>query len=417
MILPHLVPPASPLFPVDQIVLHVPARLKPVVGNCLPNKIHTLPPEIRAVIHSITARAKPQFIPGSFGTPGERYNPTRATRTIHVDGFDGLKVQAAEDPDQGWMIHTIIYNPGKVYNGHNGRILSEEEFLHATSILIALLKPLLADERDEIELFPGLHENGRASVQSIEIPFHILDQDGDILQACGTAKHREINLKPSYQWHGESIQFKNSTGNLLIRAYRKDIEMKRKRRFRISTSEAVLRIEVRLEDDKLEEHFVGGRWQVINGVRSLVSFRYPDLQAAYYSVISQFDGLVPKVPDPNGEYDNKIGRFMGWVSSVSDLSLERQFDYYSRRFMASNVERSYANAKSAYHIAARKELALLSPVAIADLFSDDAWSHQPNVICAQLEAMTQARHRDIRIHPLVEAAYSSQPVGTYPTLS
>jgi hypothetical protein len=254
-------------------------------------------------------------------------------------------------------------------------------------------------------------------VQSIEIPFHILDQEGDILQACGTAKHREINLKPSYQWHGESIQFKNSTGNLLIRAYRKDIEMKRKRRFRVSTSEAVLRIEVRLEDDKLEEHFVGGRWQVINGVRSLVSFRYPDLQAAYYSVMSQFDGLVPKVPDPNDEYDNKIGRFMGWVSSVSDLSFERQFDYYSRRFMASNVERSNTNAKSTYHIAARKELALLSPVAIADLFSDKAWNHQPNVICEQLEMMTQARHRDIRIHPLVEAAYSSQPVGTYPTLS
>jgi hypothetical protein len=417
MILPHLVPTASPSFPIDQIVIPTFVPLKPEVGNCLPNKLQTLPPEIRGVIHSITARAKPEFNPGAFGKSGERYNPTRATRIIHVDGFDGIKLQAVEDPLQGWMVHTIIFNPGKVYNGHNGRILSEEEFLYAVSILIALLKPLIADEQDETHLFPGLHEHGRASVQSIEVPFHMLDHDGDVLQAFGTAKHKEINLKPSYRWHGESILFTNSTGNLVIRVYRKDIEMKRKRRFRVSSDQAVLRVEVRLEGDKLEEHFGGGTWQVINGVRSLVSFRAPDLQAAHHSVMSQFDGLIPKVPDADGECDQKIGRFMGWVSSVSDLTFHRQFDYYSRRFMGSSIERSIDNAKSIYHIAARKELALLSPSKIADLFSDDAWSHQPNVICAQLEAMTQARHRDIRIHPLVEAAYSSQPVGTYPTLS
>jgi hypothetical protein len=382
----------TPSFSVDQIVIRTPVLLKPEVGNCLPNNLQTLPPEIRAVIHSITARAKPEFIPGSFGKPGERYNPTQATRTIHVGGFDGIKVQAAEDPDQGWIAHTIIFNPGKVCNGHNGRILSEEEFLHASSTLIAVLKPLLVNERDEIHLFPGLHENGRASVQSIEIPFHILDPNGDILQAFSTSKHREINLKPSYQWHGESIQFVNSTGNLIVRVYRKDIEMKRKRRYRVSSDQAVLRVEVRLEGDKLEEHFVGGAWQAINGLRSLVSFRSPDLQATYYSVMSQFDGLIPKVPDANSECDQKIGRFMGWVSSMSDLSFEQQFGYYSRRFMASNVERSNTNAKSTYHIAARKELALLSPSKIADLFSDNAWCNQPNVICEQLEAMTQARH-------------------------
>jgi hypothetical protein len=417
MILPHHIPPASPFFPVDQIVLRTAAPFKPVVGNCLPNKLETLPPEIRTIIHSITARAKPEFSPGVYGKKAKRYNPTRATRTIHIDGFDGIKVQATEDPHDGWLAHAIIFNPGKVYNGHNGRILSEEEFLHATSILIALLKPLLEDERDEIHLFPGLHEHGRAWVQSIEVPLHTLDPNGDILQAFGTAKHKEINLKPSYRWHGESILFTNSTGNLVIRIYRKDIEMKRQRRFRVSTDQAVLRVEVRLQGDKLEEHFVGGTWQIINDVKRLVSFRFIDLETSHQSVMSKFDGLVSKVPDPNGEYDNKIGRFMGWVSSVSDLTFQRQFEYYSRRFMASNVEDSTKKAKSSYHIAARKELALLSPVAIADLFSDKAWSHQPSVICAQLEAMTQARHRDIRIHPLVEAAYSSQPIGTYPTLS
>lgn len=66
-----------------------------------------------------------------------------------------------------------------------------------------------------------------------------------------------------------------------------------------------------------------------------------------------------------------------------------------------------ANNKCRLHKAARHELSLLSPVKLSEIFSDEAWSYQPDICVPKLEAMTQARHAWVEIHPQVAAVYGN----------
>ena len=331
----------------------------------------------------------------------EKYDPRIPCRTIHVDGFKGVKLQVLKDPVRGWLIHTIAFNPGSVSNGHNGRVLNVEQFLHAASTLIELVTPLLVNPDEGIHILPGLHAHSRAWWKSIEIPFHVLDEDGAILRAYGGAKHPEIHSTPLYKRNGQSLCFTNSTGHLLIRVYRKDVQMKQN----ATTAQPVLRIELFLDDDKLKQHLPHGVWKTVDGAGRLVSFRACDLRAAHLEVMSKFDGAYARIPSVLGEDDCKIGRMMGFSSFREGPSLDEQFDYHEKRFLSGNTPAAIRNAKSRLLKGARKELALLTPVKLCTLFSEDAWHGQPVVTSPKIETMTQARHRGISVNPLVEAAY------------
>ncbi len=399
--------------PVDKLVIHTHIQLKAEIGKCLPNELDNLAPEIRPLIHSIVASASAEKLV-SFASKENthKYNPTIAARTVYVDSFSGIKLHASEDPSDGWVIHTIVFNPGSVFNGHNGRVPNEEEFLHAASALIELVTPLLRNPNEWIHILPGLHDRSRAWWKSIEIPFHVLDGDHAILSAFAGAKHPEINKRPVYTCQGESICFQNSDRDLLIRIYRKDLEMRQKLRSKLTNNQPVLRIEVQLQKEKLKQHLRHGTWKLIGGKERLVGFRAHDLRAAHFAVMSKFDGAYSRIPVAKGDVDHKMGRLMGWISSVTGLSVEHLLEYYSARFLVGKQPDSIRNAKSGLRIAARKELTLLSPVNLTALFSEEAWNNQPVVAASKVETMTRARHRDVRILPEVEAAYGSRVVIT-----
>jgi hypothetical protein len=395
-------------YPVDHATIKTSFGLKDVVGNCQPDELHTLPSDIRQQIRYLTANAKTDHTNHARRRDKPPlYDPRIPTRVIHVDGFGVVKLHADKFPGQGWNVHTIEFNPGSLYNGHNGHILTEEEFLLALSILLEEVTPLLNEREDWVHIVPGLHPDSRAWWRRIEIPFHIIDGDGMILGALRLAKHKDIHLPPLYVCNEQSISFENSEGGLMIRIYRKDIEMRKKLRKKlVGNPQPVLRFEVRLEGDKLEQYLRGGSWKVIQGTSRLVSFHRADLHHPFMDVMTGFDGCFTRVPDPDGaESNDKLGRMMGWVATQTSLSVDDQFDYYQKRFLVASAVGSVRNAKSTLRKAARDEQSLLSPVKLEELFSEAAWRSQPVIEVPELEAMTRARHRGIGINPLVADVY------------
>lgn len=374
----------------------------------MPENIHQLPPDIRPYIRKILPSATVSR--NSRALPGTRHCEVAKvpTRTIYIDGYNTVIVNATKDPT--WLIHTIQFNPGNTLNGHNGHILTEEEFFRALTLLGQLVKPLLANPDEWLRVIPGVIADSPSHWLNLEIPYQIPDDTGEILKAFQNAKHSRINLPPLYTRNGQSIAFSNSEGDLLIRIYRKDIEMAAKRGGRKgSSSTSVLRLEVALEGDELKHYMPCATWKIIEGTQRLVSFRPDNLRQAHHAVMTPFQGSYTRVPTADGitENDEKLGRYMGWVARETGLSVDDQFDYYRQRFLGRNKITSIRNAKSTLHRAARKELALLSPVKLEELFSDSAWNSQPAVSARKLEAITHARHDQIETHPLVREAYGS----------
>ena len=406
-------------FPVDKCHIMLPRiRLKNIVGDCPPDKLDSLPPEMRALVHHKKDEAKSEYSTAVSRPASHRYNPTIRTSVIFVRSFCGIKLHAEKNSKIGWVIYMITFNPSSVCHGHNGSVIQEEHFIHACSDLIESVAPLLEDRDDIVYLVPGLRPESCARWKSLEIPYQILDPGGLILRAFTNAKHAEINMQPLYQCREESIAFSNSTKDLLIRIYRKDLELRKKRGKKAVTCDIpVLRIEVELSGAKLQKHFKGGTWKMIDGEFCLVSFRGADLRAAFRSVILRFFGLLSQPPSVVGQNDDKIGRMMGWVASMTDLSVDDQIAYYERRFLKKNNLKCINNTKSRLRKAARKELTLQSTVSLADFFREKSWYYAPAVVCPGLEAMVKGRHMDVTNHPLVEAAYGTRGRNIHPSCS
>lgn len=396
-------------FPIDQTFIRTSLRLSEVVAECNSEHVHLLPPDVRPYVRKIQRDATDQrphaFIPG--GRPSDVVKVP--TRKIFLDGYNSIILHATKDPD--WIIHTIQFNPGNTIYGHNGRTLVEDEFLKALTVLGHIVRVVLANPDEWRRVIPGIVENSPSYWHSLEIPYHVTDDTGLILGAFKNAKHPRINLDPLYKRGGQSIAFASSTKDLLVRIYRKDIQMAKTQGGRkISSPSSVLRLEAQLEDAELRHYFRFATTKVIDGTSRLVAFRPDDLRLAHLAVMTPFKGSYHQMPawDDKSDNNERIGRYMGWVSSQSDLSLEEQFSYYGQRFLAGNTIHSIRNSKSKLLGAARKELTLMSPVKFEELFSDAAWDSQPTVIVPKLEAFTKARHEHIETDPLVIAVYRSR---------
>jgi hypothetical protein len=309
-------------------------------------------------------------------------------------------------PGMGWEIYEIHYNPGSLLYGHNGHVLTEDEFLLALSRLLDVVTPLLSDPNEWFHILPGVHPQSQAFWHSLEIPFHLIDEDGQVLSAFVKAKHTDIHSNAYNNCEGESISFANSTGELLVRLYRKDIKMKKKRRGSKSAP-GVLRVEVKLTGDKLAGYLSSGTWKMIKGCERLISFRSDNLKCSHTAVMSKFSGVYSRLPKPNSTIDRKMGDFMGWIFHKTDFPISPQVEFYRSRYSSESTVQSWRNTKCALMAAARKHLEELSPVNLDTLFNAAAWNLQPGVSVPKVERMTRARNANTQIHPAVQAAYGS----------
>lgn len=394
--------------PIDKTLIITSIELNEAVATCPPERLDLLPPGAQGVVIDIDAGSKsPRPWLADDETLGPKWIPSIPTRKIAVDSFGTVILTASKETR--WQITSIQFNPGKLLYGHNGRIINHEEFLLALSILIHLVKPLLANPEDWRHIVPGLSDRPRAWWHSIEIPFHTTDEDGRILSAFSKGRHPEITRSRGYDFVRESVAFCNSTGNLCVAIYRKDLHMKRTRvKFLNPDMPPVLRIEVRLKDDKLRQYLPDATWRTIDGQPRLVCFRPEDVKKSHLDVAGKFAGIFRTKPLAKRTGD-KIGRMMGMVAARSEITIAELLDFYKSSFFTKASTGSARNTLCRLRKAAEQELALYSPVTFSDLFSDDAWHSQPMATAPRLEAMVQARHRHIGPHPIVAATYGSKP--------
>lgn len=399
----------TPSFPVDQTTIRTSVRLKDVLFDCPSDKVNQLPDGLANLVRSINHGAKrPPFY---LRTDGKSNSASIPTRKLVIDGYGAATLLASKLPGSTFELYEVRYNPGKLINGHNGHVLTEEDFLQSLSVLRAVITPLLHDEKDWIHIVPGLDPKGRASWHNLEIPFHVIDDDGRILSGFGNGKHKKINVPPSYNYNGQSILFENSTAELCIRAYRKDIHMRKVERGTAS-ADGVLRIEVKLEGEKLREYLRSGTWKIIEGELRLVSFSSADLRSAHAKVMSGFTGVyTSKIPAVDVACQDKMGDYIGWVSTQTDLTVDKQVDFSISRYSSHVVPGTERNKKSQLRIAARKFLEQVSTIKFNTLFSADAWNLQPGVSVPKVERITRSRHDGIDIHPTVQAVYGSASQG------
>jgi hypothetical protein len=406
----------SQAFPVDASTIAVPnLRLHPSIGNCPVENLDKLPPVLRNAIVKIT----PGVLPSSsnFGNryDGEtpRYIPKILTRAVHVDSFGAITLNAKKDGHK-WRFESVDFNPGRLLHGHNGWILSEDQFLKALSIYRHLVAPMLAEQDDVVHLIPGV-PGSRSHWKKVEIPFHLIDTDGTILTAIENAKPESINSRP-YRKEGETATFENSNKSLRISAYRKDIQMLSGRRNRSIAAAvdqpvpAILRVEVTLAKEKLTANLPcvtdDGEDKAKN--RFVRVFRGSDLREAHMKIVREFKGAFVFHTGSANEKNDRIAAMMAWVAIRTGLSLTEQFEHFERRFLQSTSLENRRNNRSSKLVAARKELEVLRNIDVATLFSDEAWSAQPCVTASKLETMTAARHVGIdEVDPDIQEAYGS----------
>lgn len=384
--------------PIDMTFIQTNVRLASPIANCEPENINKLPSPLRELIRHI----KPDATSGSWRPDSP---PRIPTRKIHLEGYTSIIVHAQKDPD--WRIRSIQLNPSSLHYGHNGRVLSAEDFHRALSIYVDVAQHLLEDPNDAIHLAPGVPQS-IASWQSIEIFTHALDEDGNLFKAFANAKHRAVNKEPAFFRNKETITFENSTKELKINIYRKDIQMLKSLKGNVDAPLPVLRIEVKLKGKKLREYLNRATWLDDLENRRLIAFGPSSVRQAFLSVMSGFQGCYNRIPI-EAENDCKIGRLIGYISQITDLSVDDLCDYTIRRFFAKTKPASVSNTLSHYKTAARAEIALMSPIKLSHLFSEEAWQNPPYITCSNIERMTLARNQFVDADPRIVASYSDLP--------
>jgi hypothetical protein len=325
-------------------------------------------------------------------------------KVIHLDSYGGVELYLEFEIQ--WVLKKITFNPGKVVYGHNGKITSENDFLLALSVLINLVTPLLHNSSDFIHIVPGLDGTGRAFWKKLEIPFHSDDQGNALYNAFKCISHPAIR-KPPIAVAGESIKMASSDGGLTLNFYRKDIEVLAKHRrskYEIARPMPLFRFEVGLAGKQLLEYLgTASNTKKFDSQSRVVRFNAADLRSAHRKICSRLRGCyAPITPSKSPRSRrNKLGIFMGWIASESSLSLDDMLRFYGKKF---GLE---ANTKSRLLNGANQQLSELSRISPETFFSEAAWLDQPGITIPELEAVTQARHRFIDVHPLVAATYGS----------
>jgi hypothetical protein len=146
--------------------------------------------------------------------------------------------------------------------------------------------------------------------------------------------------------------------------------------------------------------------KLIDDVPKVVGFCSADLIAVHRLQLSGMRGWASVKSAVGDDAENKLGRMMGYVAHLTDLTVEGQLDYHKLRFGLS------ANTRCRLRKGADAELAKLTPFDAEDVLSDAAWLCQPSVVVPDAERLTEGRHRCIEIHPLVAAAYGTAKHST-----
>lgn len=289
-----------------------------------------------------------------------------------------VKVKIVEVAPGAFVLRLVRFNPGKLFHHHNGRVLESREAIEAFGILREVVEPLLKNPSDAARLIPGCHPDSPSFWTVVEIVMHLHDPDEAILLALRNIRHPSIRKKAS-PFEGESLTLGTHRSDIMINAYRKDLQMTELRRFAVADFPKVVRIEITLKKGKLLDYL--GKVENtrrIGGELRLVSFTGTDLLDAHKTVMDQLQGLSPVTVDDSLPLDNKLARFIGILSLRSGESVVALLDSYDHRFKPGAETlgrmRRFALDEISRH-----------PGVVPDLFSSANYENQPCLVVPKLE--------------------------------
>ena len=388
---------ATPPFPLDRLIIKTSVPILDEIAECRPEAVASLEPKFGKLVSSI----KHDALKRRSDTP----IPTRYI-TLYPDGAVRLKVQM----DDEWLIREIDFNVGRLLHGHNGRILDTDSVHMAFSILLDVIRPLLADADDLKHVLPGLDKMSLAYWHSMEIAFQQFDPDGNLLRALENSKHESINTPSKFSRLYQTTTFENSRKSLKIICYRKDLELRDHKHLRPHLPDdcPVARFEVRLSGDMLAKHVKGGTW---NSDRSrLTAFGPTDIREAFKSVLDKLTGVL--CGEPAERADNlgyaRIIPMMQAHGLCTGVTFAQFLAIYVARFLGENTAESISNSKSAMRKAWHNEVAATMTSDVRSIFTDVAWHDQAHVPIKEIEDLTLAHFKIWQPHEHVVRAYSDR---------
>lgn len=321
--------------------------------------------------------------------------------------YGGVKLKIAPPAADGLSEVTVRLNPGKVLYGHNGRIITYDEFLDAGSIFITHAKHLLEDPDDWVDLFPGLRAGGSGRWTLLELPYHCSDPYGFFLAASRHIHHRNIRTQARH-WP-TSIKLGGKRAKLQFSIYQKAVEMlahnKKLPERLLSQYGDILRLEVRLKGKKLVK-YIGhdDNVVVIEGKERVVSFFPEYISHGRRTAFGELENVwhSDEIQELAGQLA-PLGNLIAHVASDprcghSFPALIRQLAFYTRVGSKRDTIRTIRGAGAS--VMSRR-----STLHFDDLFGDAACNSQPSIAIPEIESKVSHRLEDIRRHPLLEAAY------------
>lgn len=322
--------------------------------------------------------------------------------------YGGVTMKIDPPASDGRSDITVTFNPGKILYGHNGRIITYDEFLDALSIYITHAKHLLEDPDDWIDLIPGLRTGGPGRWRLLELPSHCSDPDGSILSAQRHLRHPAIRTQARH-WP-TSIELGGERAKLQFSIYRKAVEMlahnKKLPARLLSQYGDILRLEARLKDKKLV-HYVGNddTVEVIDGEKCLVRFFPDSIAQASRTVFSELENVWHS--DDIAEVSEQLGPLGILIARVardprvthSFPELLRHLAFYCRVGSKRDTIRTIRGAGAG-------EMSHRSTLSFESIFSDAAFNSQPSIAIPEIECKVSHPLEDIRRDPLLLAAYT-----------
>jgi hypothetical protein len=327
--------------------------------------------------------------------------------SLDVLTYKGIQVKLKQVAGDQLASATIHLNPGVCLYGHNGRIITLTEFLHALALLVTHLAPLLNHPDDWMNLIPGLMEGGLAYWSYLELQFQRHDPDGILLAGFRPSRHPSITTATRH-WD-TSILVGGERSKLKFAIYRKAIEMVAHGKLPESALpeyQDILRIEARMKGEKLVDYFGNARnTEVIGGKKRLVRFLPDELVQGHRKSFSKFLGVFSthEVTEALGKKEQlrPLGRLLAQaalhpLTTQTFPELLAELEFYTK-----------ASSDTIWQVrdAGLAELSRLSTISKDDLFSDASYETQPGIAIDELESKIRHDFEDTVAHHLITSAY------------
>ena len=328
-------------------------------------------------------------------------DPAGLKHSIDFLRYGGAKLVIRQPDGDNLSDVKVHLNPGNILHDHNGSNMELYGVLDALTVYLTHARYLLEDPDDWPDLLPGLREDSPAYWKMLEIPFHCEDPDGQILAALRHLEHPRLRTL-SRHWP-DSIELGTKKSLIQFSIYPKEL---------LDKSANILRLEVRLRDDKLVEYLGNGdNVSVIDGKERLVRF-FPDqltmalttsfgeLRNVWQRDVSLHDTEAREAKrkelEPLGVLIARTARDPR--NSQAYPALIKAVKQYCGANPKSDTMRRIRKAGS-------REMERLSNLRFDEVFSEAALRSQPGIAVKSIECMVKYSCDELRYEPLLLAAY------------